>query len=271
MRKRVGAAATAVAVLALLTSFMALGGVALAQGPGVALTGTYTYDVAAPGNTRSVTVDAHGPDPVTGTWTWTNMVSGMSLSGSVTCLVVDGQDAWMAGPITATEMSAFFWVHDGGLPGGAGDMAVTWISDPAETLADMVALCVGRSTTLTQLFPVMSGNLIVSTQLAPPAVPPPTPVCTYPACPTPTPVATPAPVAPTVAPTQVPTPAPTGDVAGETGVPAVTLPPTDTPSDGLLAPSGDAMGLIVLFSVGVVAAAALLAAVRPIRRSRPGR
>jgi hypothetical protein len=146
------------AVLAVVL-VMALGGVAQAGPPVATVTGTYTYVPSGVG--RTVTVDAR-TGPVTGTWSWTNLGTGMILSGSVTCLVVDGKDAWMAGPSTTSGLSVFLWVHDGGLPGGEGDMAVTWISDPGQSLKDMQVLCKQKSTTLTELFAVVSGDVIVS-------------------------------------------------------------------------------------------------------------
>jgi hypothetical protein len=55
------------------------------------------------------------------------------------------------------------WVHDGGNPGTAGDMAFTWGTDPAEeTLADMEALCESMAIApYGDWFPVESGNLVV--------------------------------------------------------------------------------------------------------------
>lgn len=126
------------------------GGVALAKGPDAKVKGTYTYNYFSPVD-RLVSVDAKGHDLVKGSWSWQQQApSGSSASGTVSCLVVDGQDAWMAGPATtAGYIAAFLWVHDGGLPNGAGDMAVTWIADPGETLADMVTLCQHKATVFT--------------------------------------------------------------------------------------------------------------------------
>lgn len=139
---------------------MALAGAVQAKDPVAIVAGHYTYFVE-PGNLREVTVTAHGTDPVTGTWSWTQVPSGWHLSGPVTCLVVDGPDAWMAGPSTDGN-AAFLWVHDGGSPGSRGDTAVTWIADPGETLEDMEELCETQSSPLgLERFPVESGNLVV--------------------------------------------------------------------------------------------------------------
>lgn len=140
------------AVLAILL-VLALSGVAQAKPPVASVTGTYTYEIGGVPRTNTVDASTH---PVAGTW------SRNALVGLVTCLVVDGRDAWMAGPIMDSELSAFLWVHDGNLPAGAGDMAATWISDPGVSLKDMEVLCKQKSTTLTEQFPVTSGDVIVS-------------------------------------------------------------------------------------------------------------
>jgi hypothetical protein len=93
----------------------------------------------------------------------------------------------------------------------------------------------------------------------PTPTPPPTPNPTPNPTPTPTPVPTPTPTpVPTPSPTPVPTPAPTGEVAGETGTPAVTLPPTDSLSGGNQGPVGDSWRLVLVAMAGILAAALLL-------------
>ena len=162
---------------------MVFSGVALAKGPDAKVTGTYTYFVLGdPNNDRLVSVDSKGKDPVKGVWSWTQLpAAGLSASGLATCVVVDGPDAWVAGPTTqGYGVAAFLWVHDGGLPKGAGDSAVTWIADPGvQTLTDMETLCAHEATVFTQAamealglvyeptmegltrFPVESGDLVV--------------------------------------------------------------------------------------------------------------
>ena len=130
------------------------------------VTGTYSYYVGTD-IPRTVSVNAHGTDPVKGTWTWT-MSSG-TYSGPVTCLHVSGDDAWLAGPFWDGTGAVFMWVHDGGTPGTAGDTAFTWGADPGETLGDMEALCEDMVEPpwdfdpygLFGPFPVVSGNLNV--------------------------------------------------------------------------------------------------------------
>lgn len=144
---------------------VALSGVAMAKGHPTMVTGTYTYLVDGnPGLWRTISLNARDPDAVAGTWAWTTPLR--SAMGSVTCFRVNGADAWLAGPITGGDIAApavFLWLHDGGAPGFAGDLALTWTADPGETLADMEALCeemAGSSSGFVQ-FPVGSGNLTI--------------------------------------------------------------------------------------------------------------
>ena len=128
------------------------------------LTGHYTYHALGdPDQPRAVTVVAGATDPASGTWKWDTTFG--SFSGTVTCLRVDGADAWLAGPVTSPDplfASVFMWVHDGGAPGKAGDMAFTWGTDPWESLADMEALCETKAIApYGDWFTVESGNLVV--------------------------------------------------------------------------------------------------------------
>ena len=124
------------------------------------VTGSYTYYTFSE-FPRTVSVSAHGTDPVKGTWSWT--APHGSFSGPVTCLQVSGDDAWLAGPSWDGSFAVFMWVHDGGTPGRAGDTAFTWGADPGETLEDMEALCESMSTSPYgyDMFDVVSGNLNV--------------------------------------------------------------------------------------------------------------
>lgn len=133
-----------------------------AAGPVDRVTGTYNYTTSGP---RAVSLDAHGSDPVKGTWTL--LPSGRS--GPVTCLVVQGADAFLYGPPAAGgDRAAFLWVHDEGAPGTAGDMAVTWLQDlPGEvpepyTREDMEAWCLNAGEAFpANLYPLDGGNLTV--------------------------------------------------------------------------------------------------------------
>ena len=151
-----GAAAAAVSV-ALAVSWTAIG-----AAPVDRATGTYTY--TSPSGHKSVLVDAHGTNPVKGSWKLTSATT--TRSGSISCLVVQGADAYLFGPPTVGDRAAFLWLHDGGTPGTAGDYAVTWIEDaPGEspyTRADMEGWCVNAGDGFpAPLFPLESGNLAV--------------------------------------------------------------------------------------------------------------
>jgi hypothetical protein len=128
------------------------------------VTGAYTYTAGDLG-TRSITVEAFDTDPVSGTWSFANLELGRHMTGPITCLVIDGADAWMAGPATqwsegVVARAAFLWVHDAG-PGVDGDTAVTWGADPGQTLDEMEAWCRDKSTDV-ERYPIEAGNLIVT-------------------------------------------------------------------------------------------------------------
>jgi hypothetical protein len=159
---RRAAVLAAVAVLTLVGQAQAASGMAK-------VTGTYTYYVNDdPSAWRTVTINARATDPLKGTFTWVRP-SGV-YSGPVSCLRVAGNDAWFAGPVTSWTgdgsedfVAAFFWVHDGGNPGKAGDLAFGWATDPWETLADMEALCANMDTEFygSEPFAVVAGNVTV--------------------------------------------------------------------------------------------------------------
>jgi hypothetical protein len=144
---------------------MALSGIALAKPPVAMVTGTYTYLAGEnPEQWRTVALNARATDPAMGTWSWTTPAGTMS--GPVTCLRVDGADAWLAGPVTSGNLgtpAVFMWIHDGGNPAANADTAFTWGADPGETLADMEALCASMTTSPYGFdpFALVSGNLIV--------------------------------------------------------------------------------------------------------------
>ena len=112
---------------------------------GGSVSGAYTY-VKTTGEKRVNSVAVRGTDPLEGTWSRENPVNHRSFGGPVTCLVIDGADAWMAGPVTIASdgskgLAAMLYVHDGG---SKGDRAETWISDPGQTLKTMETWCRNR-------------------------------------------------------------------------------------------------------------------------------
>jgi hypothetical protein len=161
--------ATALGVAGMLA--MLLTAAVQAGGPVVRVTGSYEYVVFEGGPGRTVEIDAHGTDPVKGSWAFNDR-----LSGDVTCLVVDGDQAFMFGPGTVGGRGAFFWVRDGAARGGAEDEAITWIQDlptdelPPEvepqTLTEMEGWCLNAGEGFPGLedpglVPLTGGNLTI--------------------------------------------------------------------------------------------------------------
>jgi hypothetical protein len=147
---------------------LALGGAVHAD-PGPKVTGGYSYIVFEGREPRSVSVEAQGSDPVRGRWVFERG----RLSGPVTCLNVQGDEAFMFGPGTVGGRGAFLWVRDGGLPGGAGDEAITWIQDlpgdelppdvEPQTLEEMEGWCLnaGDGYPGPGPAPLVTGNLTI--------------------------------------------------------------------------------------------------------------
>lgn len=130
-------------------------------GPFVA--GAYEYGTSPP---RSGTVAAHFEGGAVGEWsrTFPNTDAGESYGGPVTCLVISGSDAWLAGPATtapdgSTDLAALIYVHDGG-PDGSGDMAMTWMTQPGQTLATVTTWCQDQFTPASP-FDLTSGDVVV--------------------------------------------------------------------------------------------------------------
>jgi hypothetical protein len=126
--------------------------------------GSYRYSPVVSEAAREVSIRAQTAHSVRGTYRWTNLTNGVTRAGEITCLVVDGPDAWLAGRETYTNglpaAAAFFRVHDGGAPGAAVDATVAFIADPGQTLSELEAWCYNQNTDV-GLFPLDSGNLAV--------------------------------------------------------------------------------------------------------------
>jgi hypothetical protein len=125
--------------------------------------GAYVYNESAP---RRDAISAHSEGVPKGEWSRTVPATGpgVSFGGPITCLVIDGADAWMAGPATtatdgSTDRSAFIHVHDGG-PNGEGDMAILWMNNRGQTLTTMEGWCENRYIPGGP-FPLISGDLVV--------------------------------------------------------------------------------------------------------------
>jgi hypothetical protein len=157
------------ALLAAVAVVMSSAGAALATSSVAKVTGTYTYFAYDdPSEPRTVSINVQATDPVKGNFTWTRPAG--VYSGPVTCVRVVGSDAWFAGPVTKEPKngseginSVFFYVHDGGTPGRAGDLSFGWGALSDENLADMEALCTSMDTDFygSWAFSVVAGNVKV--------------------------------------------------------------------------------------------------------------
>ncbi|HEX6868143.1 MAG TPA: hypothetical protein VF119_05025 [Candidatus Limnocylindrales bacterium] len=129
-------------------------GVASAARPTGMVAGTFTYRPFDGTAVRSGSIAGVDTPRQKGVWSWQDR------SGPITCLVVDGQDAWLAGPGTSgPDTGVFIHVHDGGL-GAAGDLATAWGQDPGQPLDELVEWCETQATHV-PLFPIDSGSVTV--------------------------------------------------------------------------------------------------------------
>ncbi len=124
--------------------------------------GAYIYGDNPP---RQDTVSAHFEDGPVGEWSRRSPATtdGDTFAGTVTCLVIDGAEAWLAGPMTAgtngSTGAAMLYVHDGG-PNGEGDEVVLWLATSAQTLTTMTGWCETRFIPAGP-FPLTSGDVVV--------------------------------------------------------------------------------------------------------------
>ena len=130
----------------------------------MSVNGAYAY-LTSDGAERRDSVSVRDTDPVSGTWSRLVPPDGASLGGPVTCIEIDGQDAWLAGPATddsggETGQAALLFVHDSGLAGGEGDRAVAWITDPGQSLETMEGWCRDHYTPAGP-FPLTEGDIVI--------------------------------------------------------------------------------------------------------------
>jgi hypothetical protein len=133
------------------------------SGNGPFVTGAYVYGDGP----RRDTVAAHFDGAPVGEWS--RMIpatgEGSSYGGPITCLVIDGKDAWMAGRATTAtdgtkDRSVFIHVYDGG-PDGAGDRAFLVLNTQGQTLATMEEWC-RRKFVPADPYPLTSGEIVVN-------------------------------------------------------------------------------------------------------------
>jgi hypothetical protein len=81
----------------------------------------------------------------------------------VTCLVIDGQDAWLAGPSTVDTVgdtpAVFINLHDGG-PDGEGDRAILWRANPGQTIETMEGWCRTKFVPEPPV-PIIAGDIVI--------------------------------------------------------------------------------------------------------------
>ena len=100
-----------------------------------------------------------------GAWSRRVPATGVSKvwNGTISCLVIDGADAFMAGPVTdstdGVNSANFILVHDGG-PNGDGDRVTMWLDDHGETLAILEGWCREKFTP-GDTYPLTSGDIAV--------------------------------------------------------------------------------------------------------------
>jgi len=119
----------------------------LPSGAGAYVAGRWTYNLTTPRRDTVAAQFDHGP---VGEWSRTIPATGPgnTYAGPVTCLVISGSDAWLAGPATTVtdgtaDRAALIYVHDGG-PHGQGDRALLWLTQRGQTLATVTGWCKDR-------------------------------------------------------------------------------------------------------------------------------
>ena len=109
-----------------------------------------------------------------GEWTRNQPPTGAprnSFAGPVTCLVIDGPDAWLAGPSTVDTVgdtpAVFIRLHDGG-PDGQGDLALLWRANTGQTIETMEGWCQTKFSPASPS-PITSGDIVIEDGSASPS------------------------------------------------------------------------------------------------------
>ncbi len=134
-----------------------------ASGSGPFVVGNYVYGTNPP---RRDTLAAHFEGTAVGEWSRREPATGEGnfFGGRVTCLVISGSDAWLAGPATtatdgSTDLAAFIHVHDGGSD-GKGDTAFMWRTTEGHSLVTMTEWCETKFIPAAGL-PLTTGDIVV--------------------------------------------------------------------------------------------------------------
>ena len=153
MKRRIGVLSVTIA-LGLIVSAAPV----IAGSPTALVAGSYTYTTFTGGH-RQVGISARlSGGEASGSW------SNLAGSGPITCLVVDGNEAWLAGTgTTGPETGIFIYVIDGGAPGSAYDLVTAWGQDPGQPFEELQGWCEDRATHV-PLFTVDTGNVTVKSR-----------------------------------------------------------------------------------------------------------
>lgn len=134
-----------------------------APSDGPYVTGAYVYGTGVP---RRDTIAAHFEGTPVGEWSRTIPATGEGdfFGGPITCLVIQGKEAWIAGRATTAtdgtkDGAVFIHVVDGG-PAGAGDLAFLVQNTQAQTLTTMEEWC-RRKFVPAAPYPLTSGDITV--------------------------------------------------------------------------------------------------------------
>lgn len=131
------------------------------QGTGPLVNANYTYF----DRIDSLAARLEDGKPVGEWWRQTKVAGKVeSYGGPVTCLVIDGDDAWVAGRATTAtddreDLAILFRLHDGG-PNGQGDSARGYLTNPGQTITTMQTWCETKYTPAA-LTPLTSGDVSV--------------------------------------------------------------------------------------------------------------
>jgi hypothetical protein len=115
---------------------------------------------------RRDSIAAHFEGAAVGEWSRTYPATGEGdvFGGPVTCLVIDGKKAWLAGRTTTAtdgtkDGAVFIHVVDGG-PDGVGDRAFLVMTTQGQTLRTMEEWC-RRKFVPADPYPLTSGDIVV--------------------------------------------------------------------------------------------------------------
>lgn len=124
------------------------------------VSGTYGYEVN--GAISTVTLDAEADGLGSGTFTFSR--PGVSMAGDVACVSIHKQDAMVWGVVTeavGTDATIWgTWVHDGGLPGGEGDLAMSFAA-PGVELPAKCNIPPAWGSSAKYLVPITAGDIVI--------------------------------------------------------------------------------------------------------------